>query len=97
MTTQTTAERMALIRQAAKKFQQKKKLEARFVREEKQTIEDDERHYTDASKYADQHYGQVYASTTKFDREEDSYDGMFTVEDDEKPLYEVFANMKPRY
>ena len=74
--TQSTADRMALIRQAAQKFQKTQTKQARFVRQEvapSKAIMDnsdsmlDERYYTDASKYADEYYGEVYRETTKFD------------------------------
>ena len=80
--TQSTADRMALIRQAAQKFQKTQTKQARFVRQEKlpaafqsqsKAIMDnsdsakDERYYTDASKYADEYYGEVYRETTKYD------------------------------
>jgi hypothetical protein len=74
--TQSTADRMALIRQAAQKFQKTQTKQARFVRQEvapSKAIMDnsdsmkDERLYTDASKYADEYYGEVYRETTKYD------------------------------
>jgi hypothetical protein len=71
MATQTTAERMALIRAAAQKFQQSKTREARFVREEKVQETSDERYWTDAPRYADQYYGEVYRETTRFDNDWD--------------------------
>jgi hypothetical protein len=74
--TQSTADRMALIPQAAQKFQKTQTKQARFVRQEvtpSKAIMDnsdsmlDERYYTDASKYANEYYGEVYRETTKFD------------------------------
>ena len=74
--TQSTADRMALIRQAAQKFQKTQTKQARFVRQEvtpSKAIMDnsdsmlDERYYTDATKYADEYYGEVYRETTKYD------------------------------
>lgn len=81
--TQTTSERMALIRQAAKKFQTSKTRENRFVKSERKpakkaksfldnsAFSQDERHYTDASKYAQQYYGETYHETTRFDNDWD--------------------------
>ena len=74
--TQSTADRMALIRQAAQKFQKTQTKQNHFVRQERVTskaIMDnsdsmlDERLYTDSSKYADEYYGEVYRETTKYD------------------------------
>jgi hypothetical protein len=74
--TQSTSERMAMIRKSAKKFQQTQTKQAKFVRQEKapsKAIMDnsdslkDERYYTDSSKYANQYYGEVYRETTKYD------------------------------
>jgi hypothetical protein len=76
--TQSTANRMALIRQAAQKFQNAQTKQARFVRQERvfkasKAIMDnsdsakDERYYTDSSKYANEYYGEVYRETTKYD------------------------------
>ena len=77
MTNQTTAERMAMIREAAKKFQAKQKKLGYFKLEESLNAKsnnrdtDDERHWTDASKYAKEYYGGVYYETTRFDNDWD--------------------------
>ena len=85
---QNTAERMAMIRAAAQKFQKSKTKEARFVRTEKLTAvrskpqkagpvmdnaSKDERYWTDASKYAQEWYGEVYRETTKYDNDWGDY------------------------
>jgi len=70
---QTQAERMALIRQAAKNFQAKQTKQARFRREEKKKVEEDERYWTDASRYAEQYYGETYRATTGLDNDWGDY------------------------
>ena len=64
---QSKAERLAMIKEAAKKFQSSQTRQARFVREEKVKVDKDERYWTDASAYANQYYGDVYRATTRFD------------------------------
>jgi hypothetical protein len=79
MKMQTTAERMALIRQAAEKFKAKQKVQAKFKREEStqkvheldKHFERDERQWNDASKYANQYYGETFRETTRFDNDWD--------------------------
>ena len=77
MTNQTTAERMAMIREAARKFQAKQTKLGYFKREESVKVQSnnrgtgDERHWTDAPRYADQYYGEVYRETTRFDNDWD--------------------------
>lgn len=76
---QTKEERMQLIRDTAKRFKQKQAREARFIREEKQAEKDrkkekasnmaSEIYWTDATKYANEYYGEVYHQTTKFDND----------------------------
>lgn len=76
---QTTAERMALIRQAAEKFKAKQKVQAKFKRDEStqkvheldKHFERDERQWNDASKYANQYYGETFRETTRFDNDWD--------------------------
>jgi len=77
---QTTAERMALIRQVGEKFKAKQKAQAKFARDERQTekvheldkkFERDERLWNDAPRYAKQYYGDVYRETTRFDNDWD--------------------------
>ena len=77
MSTLSTAERMAMIREAARKFQQKQSKLRHFKLEESVNAKsnnrdtDDERHWTDASKYAKEYYGGVYYETTRFDNDWD--------------------------
>jgi galactokinase len=68
---QTQAERMAMIRQAAKKFQASQTKQAGFRRKEKEQLREDERYWTDAPKYAQKYYGEVYRETTRFDNDWD--------------------------
>lgn len=70
---QTPAERMKLIRETAKKFKQKQQRLAKFQREESVVLTEDERYWTDASKYAEEYYGEVYKATTKFDNDWGDY------------------------
>lgn len=88
---QTKAERIALIKATAKAFYAKRQAEARFEREEKYEAKGDEMHWSDASKYAKEYYGETFTQTTKFDRDEDSYEGMYAVEDDTQDLTQIFA------
>lgn len=62
---QSKAERIAMIREAAKKVEAKR---ARPVVKAKRDNED-ERLWTDAAKYADQYYGETYRGTTRYDNE----------------------------
>ncbi len=74
---QTTAERMALIREAHTKFQAKFKVQAKFERDERvekvaeidKKFERDERLWNDAPQYANQHYGEVFRATTRYDND----------------------------
>lgn len=77
---QTKAERMALIREAAKKFQAKQTRAARFAREEREydrefesrkKKEASEIYWTDSREYASKYYGDVYRATTRFDNDWD--------------------------
>lgn len=84
---QTTAERMALIREAAQKFKAKQKVLAKFKRDEntskkkknaseidkldEEQIDRDERHWNDAAKYANEYYGDAFRATTRFDNDWD--------------------------
>ena len=76
---QTTEERMALIRAAAKKFQQKQKRAARFTRQErvskrkakKKETPVSEIYWTDSEAYANKYYGEVAYETTRFDNDWD--------------------------
>lgn len=68
---QSKSERLELIKASAKRFQKLKTQEARFVREEKRVVNNDERYWTDASSYAEQYYGDTYRATTRFDNDWD--------------------------
>lgn len=65
---QTKAERMAMIREASARFQTAVTRNARAARNENPAKED-ERYWTDASKYANQYYGETYRETTRFDND----------------------------
>jgi hypothetical protein len=77
MKMQTTAERMALIREAHNKFQAKIKVQAKFEREERvqkvaeidKHFERDERLWNDAPRYAQEFYGETFRETTRFDND----------------------------
>ncbi len=76
---QTTEERMALIRAAAKKFQKKQNRAARFTRQErvskrraaKKKEPECEIYWTDSEAYANKYYGEVAYETTRFDNDWD--------------------------
>lgn len=71
---QTTAERMAMIREAAKKFAAKQTRQARIDRQDKLVKENaDERYWTDAPKYAEKYYGETFRATTRFDNDWGDY------------------------
>ena len=71
---QTKAERLAMIKAAAEKFNKKQKRNRR-VRESETSFMDrysgldgeNINHYTDASKYAKEYYGETMFETTRFD------------------------------
>mgnify|MGYP001184098722 FL=1 len=76
----TQSERMAVIREHAQKFTQKlnrnqrvRKTETKSLDESKDLCYSQENinHWTDASKYAEEHYGDVYRETTRYDNEWD--------------------------
>lgn len=73
----TNAQRIALIRKATKKFQQKQTRAARIKRTENpydhivKNENDNIYHYTDDSKYADEYYGDSYRNTTRYDNDWD--------------------------
>ena len=74
---QTTADRMALIRQVHDKFKAKIKVQAKFERDERvekvadidKKFERDERLWNDSSQYAKQYYGETFRETTRFDND----------------------------
>ena len=77
---QTTEERMAMIRAAAKKFQKKQNRAARFTRQErvskksakkKKKHDECEIYWTDSEAYANKYYGEVAYETTRYDNEWD--------------------------
>ena len=76
---QTTEERMALIRKAAKKFQKKQTKAARFTRLERLAPKRkkeakkyaSEIYWTDSEQYANKYYGEVAHYTTRFDNDWD--------------------------
>lgn len=80
MTTQTYTQRMEMIRAAHKKFNNKLKRNQRVRKTETKSIDPllsgvndnlNINHYTDASKYANQYYGDVYHATTRYDNDWD--------------------------
>lgn len=76
---QTSADRMAMIREAAQKFQKKQTKAARFTRQERQAPKRkkeadkyaSEIYWTDSTKYANEYYGEVAYHTTRFDNDWD--------------------------
>ena len=77
--TQTQSQRMTMIRAAHKRFNTKLKRNQRVRKTETKTVDPlanvkdttNINHYTDASKYANQYYGDVYRETTRFDNDWD--------------------------
>lgn len=61
---QSKAERMAMIREAHKKFLAK---QAKKAKAPKVVDEEDERLWSDAPRYAAEHYGETFHETTKYD------------------------------
>ena len=53
------------------KFMKKQLRQAKARRTEKSPLRNEDFHYTDASKYAKQYYGDVYRETTRFDNDWD--------------------------
>ena len=53
------------------KFMKKQLRQAKARRSEKSPLRNEDFHYTDASKYAKQYYGDVYHETTRFDNDWD--------------------------
>ena len=47
----------------------KQQRQAKAKREDKSMLRKEEFHYTDASKYAKEYYGEVYHETTRFDND----------------------------
>ena len=76
----TLSERMAVIREHAQKFTKKLKRNQRVRKTETKSLDksvesfynqENINHWTDASKYAEEHYGDVYRQTTRYDNEWD--------------------------
>jgi hypothetical protein len=76
----TQSERMAVIREHAQKFTKKLKRNQRVRITETKSLDksveslynqENINHWTDASKYAEEHYGDVYRQTTRYDNEWD--------------------------
>ena len=70
----TPKERMALIRKTAKKFNKKMKRNKRVLKDETPVFDrssdnNNINHWTDATRYANKYYGEVYRATTKFDND----------------------------
>ena len=72
----TQSERLAVIREHAEKFNKKLKRNQRVRKTEtksldKYTNQENINHWTDASQYANQYYGDVYRQTTRYDNDWD--------------------------
>ena len=50
-------------------FMRKQQRQAKAKREDKSMLRKEEFYYTDASKYAQEYYGEVYHETTRFDND----------------------------
>ena len=50
-------------------FMKKQQRQAKAKRADKSMLRKEEFHYTDASKYAQEYYGEVYHETTRFDND----------------------------
>lgn len=68
---QTREERLELIHETAKRFKAKQAMEARYKREENAKVDGSELYWSDAPKYAEKYYGEVYRETTRFDNDWD--------------------------
>ena len=51
------------------RFMKKQARQAKVKREDKSMLRKEEMHWTDASKYADQYYGETYRATTGLDND----------------------------
>lgn len=68
------ADRMALIREVGARFKQNQVRQAQTKRRNAEIVEsssNDERLWTDASKYANEYYGETYRGTVRFDNDWD--------------------------
>ena len=59
------------LRKEHNKFMKKQLRQAKARRTENSPLRNEDFHYTDASKYAKQYYGDVYHETTRFDNDWD--------------------------
>jgi len=72
----TQAERIAVIREHAQKFTKKLNRNQRVRKTETKSLDpyynqENINHWTDASKYAEEHYGDVFRQTTRYDNDWD--------------------------
>jgi len=72
----TRAERIAVIREHAQKFTKKLNRNQRVRKTETKSLDpyynqENINHWTDASKYAEEHYGDVFRQTTRYDNDWD--------------------------
>ena len=72
----TQAERIAVIREHAQKFTKKLNRNQRVRKTETKSLDpyynqENISHWTDASKYAEEHYGDVFRQTTRYDNDWD--------------------------
>lgn len=73
---QTKAERMAMIREASKKFTKKLERNQRVRKTETRSLDKYDNGtniyaWTDASKYAEEYYGEAMRNTTRYDNDWD--------------------------
>ena len=72
----TQAERIAVIREHAQKFTKKLNRNQRVRKTETKSLDpyynqENINHWTDASKYAEEYYGDVFRQTTRYDNDWD--------------------------
>ena len=72
----TQAERIAVIREHRQKFTKKLNRNQRVRKTETKSLDpyynqENINHWTDASKYAEEHYGDVFRQTTRYDNDWD--------------------------
>lgn len=72
LTPHQLADRMALIREVGNKFKQRQNHQALTKRRAAEVVDslpvdEDETHWTDNSKYANDFYGEAYRATVRFD------------------------------
>lgn len=72
LTPEQYAARLALIKKIAKKYEKKKPRRSRSVPNYDSRVDQyNINQYTDASKYANEYYGEVYRETTRYDKDWD--------------------------